>query len=232
MADHAHTDVMTRAELQPLRLATTGTTAEALGGVAAIVLAILGLAGLVPIYLAAIAAIAMGVSLLFEGGVISARLVDLLEEVGGGALDAEELGGGLTAEFVGGATGVILGILALLDLAPEVLVPAAIIVFGATLLLSGGGARRIGSVSTRRDVSDEVRMIAWQVARRARAEAAGAQVLIGLGAAVLGILALVGFDPATLSLVAFLALGAAVLMSGTAVASRWHTVVRNEQPEH
>ena len=232
MADHTHTDVMTRTELEPLRLATTGTTAEALGGVAAIVLAILGLAGLVPIYLAAIAAIAVGVSFMFEGGVISARLVDLLEEVGGGQLDADELGSGLTAEFVGGSTGIILGILALLDLAPEVLVPAAIIVFGATLLLSGGGARRIGSIATRRDVSYEVRMIANQVARKARAEAAGAQVLIGLGAAVLGILALVGFNPAVLSLVAFLALGAAILMSGTALTSRWHAMVRNEQPEH
>lgn len=227
MADHAQGELLTRAELEPLRLAATGTTAEALGGVSAIVLGILGLAGLVPIYLGAIAVIAVGVSLLFQGGAVTARLVDLLEQVGGGELDVEELGGGLTAELVGGATGVVLGTLALLDLAPAVLVPVAIIAFGAALLLSGGGVRRMGTVATRTDVSDEVRVITQQITRKVRAEAIGAQVLIGLGVVVLGILALVGFDPATLSLVALIALGAGILMSGTALAGRWRGVVRS-----
>jgi hypothetical protein len=45
----------------------------AIAGVTAVVLAILGLAGLLPVYLLDIAALAVGVALLFEGWAIAVR---------------------------------------------------------------------------------------------------------------------------------------------------------------
>jgi hypothetical protein len=63
-----------------------------------------------------------------------------------------------------------------------------------------------------------------EVARRVAGEmvsaANGAQALIGLAAIVLGIIGLVGLYPLTLSLVAFLCLGASVLLSGAAVSTK------------
>jgi hypothetical protein len=46
------------------------------------------------------------------------------------------------------------------------------------------------------------------------------QLLVSLVAIILGILTLVGFAPLILTLVATLAIGAAVLLSGAAVSSR------------
>ncbi len=47
-----------------------------------------------------------------------------------------------------------------------------------------------------------------------------AQVLVGIGAIILGILALIGFATQVLNLIAMLALGCSTLLSGSAVASR------------
>jgi hypothetical protein len=58
------------------------------------------------------------------------------------------------------------------------------------------------------------------------AVASGAQILLGIGAIVLGIVALAGFAPASVSLVALLVLGAGVLFSGIAVSGRLAAVVR------
>jgi hypothetical protein len=48
----------------------------------------------------------------------------------------------------------------------------------------------------------------------------GGHALVGVGAVVLGILALVGIAPATLVLVGFLAVSLALLFSGTAMGAR------------
>lgn len=50
--------------------------------------------------------------------------------------------------------------------------------------------------------------------------AAAFQILVGLGAIVLAVLALIGFTPLVLSLVALLALGSASVLSGASVATR------------
>jgi hypothetical protein len=50
--------------------------------------------------------------------------------------------------------------------------------------------------------------------------ASGSEALIGAGAIVLGILSLAGYAPLTLILVALLAVGASILLAGTAVSGR------------
>jgi hypothetical protein len=65
-----------------------------------------------------------------------------------------------------------------------------------------------------------------EVAREAVSGAAAVQVLTGTGAAFLGILALVGINPMVLSLVALLAVGASLVLCGTAISSRTLSLLR------
>jgi hypothetical protein len=101
-----------------------------------------------------------------------------------------------SAAFLGGVAGIVLGILALLGLAQMTLLAVAIIALGASFLLSGFGQ---GS---------------------AFGAGAGGHALVGLGAVVLGILAVVGLSPLVLILAALLALGAGALFSGSAQGTR------------
>ncbi len=167
-----------------------GSAIEAIGGIAAIVLAIIGLAGLIPGDLAAIAAIVIGASLLLQGGAVMSSLRHL--EAGAG------VGGAMSAESLGGIAAIVLGILALLGISPGILLSAAVLTLGAALLLGAGALPFAGGGSA----------------------FAGGQAFIGIGAVVLGILAVVGIAQVTLQLVAFLVLGCGVFFAGSAVGTR------------
>jgi len=180
-----------------------GSTAEVLGGAAAVVLAILGLAGMLPVYMAAVATIAVGAA--------------LFSEAGGGRIEAAEIGGGMTAEITAGLAGVTLGVLALLGAVPMTLIAIAAIVFGGSLLISSGATSRMNEAAVSSGEGNET---AKAVAREAVSASAGAQVLIGLGGAVLGILALLNLNPMVLTLVAMLIIGFSILLSGTAIGGR------------
>lgn len=193
-----------------------GSTAEALVGAAAAVLAILGLANIWPGYMASIATIAVGAALLFQGIAIASRYSDLARRTGG-----SEVGGGVSAEILGGIAGIALGILALMGIMPATLTPVAIIVFGGALLIGSAATAQLNSLSTWR-MTDRAR----DVTRSAIEMASGTEVLIGIAAVVLGILALLGMAPRTLVLVALLGLGATVLFSGSAVSSRMLSIFR------
>ena len=104
---------------------------EAVGGFAAVVLCIVALAMAVATYLPPIAAIVLGVALLFEGGMVASRYWRLPEEVVAGRWASMELTGGMIAEFLAGVAGVVLGILALLGFASLLLTTIAGLVFGA-----------------------------------------------------------------------------------------------------
>lgn len=188
-----------------------GSTVEAVGGAAALVLAIIGLAAVLPMTLTAVATIAIGVALLAEGAAIAARYERILARPGVSRVGAADVGGGMSAEFFGGAAGIVLGVLALLGVATGTLEPIAAIVFGGALLFGSTTASRLERAAAHGEPT---------AAREAVAAASGAQVLVGLGSAVLGILAVVGIAPETLTLVALLSVGAAVLLSGSALTAR------------
>jgi hypothetical protein len=186
---------------------TMGSVLETLGGTAAVVLSILGLVGIVPFYMAAIGAIAFGVGLMAEGAGSAVNSDVALH--GNGTMQRSETIGGSGAELLGGLAGGILGLLALLSISPMVLLSVASIVFGAALLL--------GSVSTARLSSIASSSAGHPIARESIETAAGAQVIVGLAAIALGILAVIGITPMILVLVALLSLGAAAVITGTAV---------------
>lgn len=196
--------------------ATTGIVSEgavsapivqAVGGIATIVLAILGLANVAENYLVPIDAILFGAVLLVYGG---AMVFDYAQAVPAGSAAPAQLGSGISATFLAGASGIVLGILALVGIHAEVLAAAGVIVYGSALILSSNSSLQLHAA---RPGPGEV--LSGQLV----SGAAGVQALTGLATLVLGILALAGANPPVLTLVAFLVLGATVLISGSALTS-------------
>jgi hypothetical protein len=117
---------------------TTWTT-ELLLACGAVVLSILGLVGVFQAELAAIAVIGLGAILHFQGANVVLRYGELLYEAGASSkLHAAEISRGITAEFLAGVAGIVLGILALLRIVPMTLMSVAVITYGGTLLLTSG----------------------------------------------------------------------------------------------
>jgi hypothetical protein len=205
-----------------IKVVAGGSITEAICGAAVVVLTIVGLAGVMPGTMASIATIAFGVALLAQGSAIAARFSRLVHEAVPREWDTRaEIGGGMGAEFLAGGAGVVLGILGLLGVGTAVLIPIAVIVFGGALLLGSGVTVDLGSLA---EPAPHERFV--EIARQATAAASGAQVLIGISAIVLGIIALVGIETTLVTLVALLVVGAAVLFSATAVSTRLAAVMR------
>jgi hypothetical protein len=181
-----------------------GSLGETLASAAAIVLGVLGIIGLLPGVAVSIAAIAAGLALL-TGSAALARRVSLLTSRG--ARPQHEVAGGLGLAAIGGIAGAVLGVLALLGVGRIELASIAALVFGAALLISSAVIAHFEQTQRlHRDVEGVYL-------------ASGAEALVGLGAIVLGILALAGVAPLTLTLITLIAIGAAELMSGTSLAS-------------
>lgn len=195
----------------------SGSVAETVGGIAAIVLAILGLANINPPLMIPIATIAIGVALLFEGGSIAAEYSKIVAKSTESETQVVEMGSGMTSEMLAGIAGIVLGILALLGLASITLTASALIVYGAALALSSGMMSRLNNLKIE---NSSAHPTAQKVAHEAVSTATGTQVLVGMAAGVLGILALIGIAPTVLVLVGLLATGASLLLSGGAIGAR------------
>jgi len=117
--------------------ATYGGLVDAIGGVATIVLAIVALSGVSQPMLVAVATIVFGATLLIQGGTMLTEYTKLVFPVGAvGSADEVGGGGGLSALFLVGAAGIVLGILALINISPQTLTSVAVIAFGGALILS------------------------------------------------------------------------------------------------
>jgi hypothetical protein len=227
----ARRDDGTTVQIEPVRQRSIkavagGSITEAICGAATVVLAIIGLTGsggsLVG-YTASIATIVFGVALLAQGGAVAARYQQLLRDTMPADWDTRsELGGGMGAEMLGGAAGVVLGVLGLLGLGAAVLIPIAVIVFGGTLLLGSAATADLGALGA---PTGNERFA--HVTRQAAVAASGTQVLVGVAGVVLGILALVGVETATVALVALLVMGASLVLTGTALSSRMVSAMRH-----
>jgi hypothetical protein len=203
------------------KLVAGSSFTELVAGGAAIVLPILGLVGVLPMSLAAIAFIAIGAALMISGGTLGTQAHTLLANATTGESSGADFVGGANAQILGGAAVIALGILSLLRIAPFSLLPVAAIVAGGAMILSAGTAARLGSF---RYGAAEISPHQRELLRESVRASAGADVLVGLGSVVLGILVLAGVgSPATLLtlvLVAALALGAGLFLSGTTTGAR------------
>lgn len=203
----------------PARAAEGGSVTEALGGAAAIVLGILALIGLRPMLLGAIAAIAAGLGVLVAGAAIAGRYAHTFEVEG--LTERREIVGGTGLEALTGVAAIVLGILALLGIAPLTLLAVSAIVLGAGLLMASGSLARL-----ERLISSDALLGEHRLRHDTAYTATGSEVLIGIGAIVLGILALLGLAPLTLTLVALIAVGAVELFSGSVLASGFFSTFR------
>jgi hypothetical protein len=185
--------------------AAVGPLTEGAAGIAVIVLAILALAAVSPGLLTAIATIVVGVGLFIEAtstGIEYSRSTSAVQT----DVEVAQLGADVSVEMLAGIVGVVLGVLALIGAATAMsLLPAALIVFGGALILAGMSATRIGQISATESAGPN---ITW---RSDLAPSRGLQVLIGVSAVVLGILAYVLPTGGVLLVVGLLAVGAALL---------------------
>jgi hypothetical protein len=180
-----------------------GVATEAIAAVGAAIVAIIGLTGLFASDLAAIAAIALGVALVFQGLAVGAQLsrgTNVLPRV---EPEAAEIG----VEAIAGLAGVTLGILALAGVAPHTLLSVAAIVLGA------------GEMFAVHPLSEAIET-GSEAVRRVSASASGAHAFAGVSAVVLGITALAMPDVVQLPLVAFLVMSGTLLLAGAAIGGR------------
>jgi hypothetical protein len=190
-----------------------GSSIEAVGGLVAVLLAVIGIATSEFFTMGGAATIVIGVSLFVQGGAIASRWRSELRRLDGLRYDRNELITGISTEVFGGLVGVVLGVLVLAGVMPAVLLPVAAIVFGGALLLGGAAQPELSNLAAppkRPTVQDAVEA------------SGGIMVLVGVAAAVLGILALLGVGPAmTLALIAMLCIGGSLLFAGGALATRF-----------
>ncbi len=206
--------------------AAYGGLIDAIGGVATIVLAVCGLVGIHAPMMAAIATIVFGIALLIQGGTMLSEYAAIIFPAGVKATPIDQFGGSsLSSVFLVGATGVVLGVLSLLNINSGVLTPVATIAYGTALVLSSNAVWHLyvlRSASARSETqlqgtsANQTRSVGSELlASEMASGSAGIQALAELAAVVLGILAVAGnVNDLTLNLVALLALGSTLILTG------------------
>lgn len=216
--------------------AAKGGFADAIGGLATIVLGVLGLAGVAPALMAGIATVVFGAALLIQGGTMLSEYANIIFPPGAKASSIDTFGGNsLSVVFLVGAGGIVLGVLALLGIHALVLVPIALISFGTALVLSSNAVWHLhllkhALVTTPTpSTGGESKLVGSEIlASEMASGSAGLQALAGLAAIVLGVLALAGagVDSVVLILVAFLALGSTLVLTGSALSGTVLSLMR------
>lgn len=207
--------------------ATYGGFVDALGGIATIVLAIIGLSGVKPEILVSISTIVFGAALLIQGGAMLSEFAqtDMTAETGSSAS-----GGGLSALFLVGVAGIVLGVLALLGVRATILTSAAVIAFGGALAIS---CSSVWQLLTARSVASRFEsrgIMARFIASEVAAGSAVVQAMAGLAVIVLGILAISGLFTIPLTLIALLVAGASILLTGSSLSGTMVGFMRQSPP--
>jgi len=209
---------MTDTQMLSDERASYGGFVDAVGGIATVVLAIVGLAGISPTLMLGIVTIIFGAALLIQGGAMLSEYARIIFPAGAATTRIDQFGGGsLSAIFLVGAAGIVLGLLALLGVAAETLTAVAVIAFGAGLVLSSNSVLNLHLLrtATRPSTANSSKAGSEILAAEMASGSAGIQAIAGLAALVLGILAVTGAAAGMLSLIALLALGATLVLTGT-----------------
>lgn len=189
----------------------SGSSFELFAGVVGATVAIIGIANYFPRYMAPIATIAIGFALLAQGGTLAARWQNATHIASTERTEALGIG----TEVLGGFAGIALGVLALVGVAPLVLLPVAAIVVGAALLFGGPAQPQIADAAPSRGRS-------YRVTRDVVRTSSSVMVMAGLAGIVLGVLglALSGYV-LVLSLIAVLCVALALVVAGGAITARF-----------
>jgi hypothetical protein len=180
-----------------------GLLSEGAAGIATIVLAVIALAGVHAAPLASIVTIVIGVGLMVQAFNSAAERSKMMP-----ASQSVEVGGEVMVDVLTGVTGIILGILALVGINAAHLVPAALIVFGGALMLSGAIEMLPRSAPIASAAGGSIQVTSHQ----GPVVTGGMEIMVGIAAIVLGILSLIFMSSWVLVLVGFIAIGATMLM--------------------
>jgi hypothetical protein len=221
----------TPVESHSVQTAAYGGLVDALGGVATAVLAIIGLTGFDAEGMAGIATIVFGAALLVQGGTIVSEYANIIVPAAGSSSMERTGGEGLSAMFLVGAAGVVLGVLALLGIASVTLTTVAVIAFGSALILGSSLVRQLYMLQAQILQTALPRSTTEMLAGQMAAGTAGVQLLAGLATVVLGILAVAGQNPTVLTLSALLLLGITVLMTGSTLSGLVLSFIRPKPTE-
>jgi hypothetical protein len=217
----------------PEAAAAFGGAMDAIGGIATAVLAVIGLAGWRPELLAGVATIVFGTALLIQGGTLLSEYSQFFTPAGALQRASDAVGGdGLAAMFPVGIAGIVLGILALLGIASYTLTAVCTIAFGAALMLSAQSVRKLYRMQAEaRRATVTGYAVREFLAGEMAAGSAGIQFVSGLGALVLGIIAVVmtaTLRNEVLTLVALLVVGLTNIISGSALSGLVLAFMRSE----
>lgn len=203
------------AEHEARNVAIVATMPAAL---ALVVLGILALAKIQPLLLVSIAVIVAGVLLATDSAALTQQIATALTARAGEHIDASELPAGLNAGVLGGIAAVVLGILAVLVVAPNVLIAVAAIVLGTAVLFDF--TARSQARALRMTTGETPEQVA-KLALGAASSTGTAAIFTGIGLITLGILALAGIAVEVLTAVAFLGLGVYFLLEGASSAGHF-----------
>jgi hypothetical protein len=207
----------TQSSSAPAEAAAYGGLADAIGGIATVVLAILALAGVHREIVLPIAVIVFGAALLIQGATMLSEYASITFPAGSTGASSEQFGvGSLSSLFLVGLAGIVLGILALLGISPEILTAIAVISYGSALMLTSNAVRHLYMLQSSANRSGAPRAGTELLAGEMASGSAGVQMLAGLASLVLGILAVLGVND-ILTLAALIVLGATVILTGSAL---------------
>jgi hypothetical protein len=210
-------DPPTVAERAAQSAIASGSAFELFTGGLGAMAAIVGIANYHPVYMGALATIAIGFSLLAQGGTLAARWQAADHIASKERTEAIGIG----TEVIGGFAGVALGALALLGVVPQVLLPVAMIVVGAALLFGGPAQPQIA------DAAPGSGRHRFRATRDALRTSSSVMVTAGLAGIVLGVLALaLERYVLVLALIAMLAVAGGLIVAGGAVTARFGRRVR------
>ena len=188
---------------------------DAAAGALVALVAIIGLAGEAPRTMAALAFLGVGIAFSVEAAGIARRSQKLADP-------RNSLGAQITAsamaELFAGATGAILGLLALIGIEPTLLLSIASISFAVALLFGTGAAVQVDTIAAHVEPSQTRRVI-----HEAVVGASGARLLIAFGVLVLGVLSLAGVERLTLLLTVALSLAVALFLGSVSLGDRLST---------
>jgi hypothetical protein len=200
---------------QLLAIESNYALGETSGAIALIVLTILALAKVDPMLLNAIAVIVAGLALLIEDGSLTGQFGGIVARVPARRAGTAPAADRISAGTLAGVSGVVLGILAILGIASEVLTAAAIVIFGAAVLFDFSARAHTAAL---REMTGESSEESVRVELATAPSTNSSAMLISLALITLGILALAGLANSILVTVGLLGLGGYLFLQNAAMA--------------
>ena len=193
------------------RVVTLSANVELAAGILAALVAIVGLTGEAPVWMAMVAAMLIGVGLMARGSAVGVRWRHIARHAAG----SSETRAGTALEILAGVASIVFAAIAPSSSQPSTLIGSAVLVVGIALMLGGPEQTAVGELAP----SEAGRSLA--VTRDLIWTSSTAMVIIGLAAAVLGMLSILAGDADMgLVLVGLLGSGLGLVFAGAAMAAR------------